>query len=321
MNEKHNNIKEAILPKFSLNRPVTVIMILIAILVIGLMAYFRIPTDLLPSGFSPPYLSVYVPYIDANPKEIEDQIVKPMEGELKTVKNLKRIFSNSSSRGVFFWMEFSQGTNMDLAYSQVSDRIERSRANIPDEIENIYIRRRRDNAEPIIYMGISYDKTVEDPYYVTDKFVKQAIEGIKGVANVELFGIKEKYIQIIIDPDRVKTYNVNLNTLMARLMQDNFSLSSGYVYVGKKKYLLRTKAKFKTLEDIQNIEIRKGIKLSNIANVTYDFDEEQRSLMRIDGKVAAGILAYKESSANTQQCSGVVFLHFLFYFFFLEKSE
>ncbi len=299
MNEKHNNIKEAILPKFSLNRPVTVIMILIAILVIGLMAYFRIPTDLLPSGFSPPYLSVYVPYIDANPKEIEDQIVKPMEGELKTVKNLKRIFSNSSSRGVFFWMEFSQGTNMDLAYSQVSDRIERSRANIPDEIENIYIRRRRDNAEPIIYMGISYDKTVEDPYYVTDKFVKQAIEGIKGVANVELFGIKEKYIQIIIDPDRVKTYNVNLNTLMARLMQDNFSLSSGYVYVGKKKYLLRTKAKFKTLEDIQNIEIRKGIKLSNIANVTYDFDEEQRSLMRIDGKVAAGILAYKESSANT----------------------
>ncbi len=303
MNDTNKHIKEAMLPKFSLNRPVTVLMILIAILVIGLMAYYRIPIDLLPSGFNPPYLSVYVPYIDANPKEIEEQIVKPMEGELKTVKNLKRIFSNSTSRGVHFWMEFSQGTNMDLAYSQTSDRIERSRSNIPDEIENIYIRRFRNNDEPIIYMGISYDESVDDPYYVTDKFVKQAIEGIKGVANVELFGIREKYIQIIVDPDKVKTYNVNLNTLMARLMQDNFSLSSGYIFVGEKKYLLRSKAKFRTLEDIQNIQIRKGIKLSNIANVVYDFDEEQRSLMRIDGKIAAGIVAYKESNANSVDVS------------------
>jgi len=296
-----NNIhlKESILPKFSLNRPVTVLMILIAIIVIGLMAYFRIQTDLLPSGLNMPYLSVYVPYSDANPKEIEEQIVKPMEGELKTVKNLKRIFSNSTSRGVFFWMEFAQGTNMDLAYSQVSDRIERTRANIPDEIEHIYIRRRRDNATPIIYMGISYEKNVEDPYFVADKYVKQAIEGIKGVANVELFGLSKKYIQIILDPDRIKTYNVNLNTIMQTLTNDNFSMSSGYVFVGRKKYLLRIRAKFKTLEDIQNIKIRNGIKLSNIADVVYDFDNEKRSLMRIDGKIAAGLIAYKESNANT----------------------
>ncbi len=70
MKDKFTHLKEAILPKFSLNRPVTVLMILIAILVIGLMAYFRIPIDLFPSGFNPPFLSVYVPYIDANPKEI-----------------------------------------------------------------------------------------------------------------------------------------------------------------------------------------------------------------------------------------------------------
>jgi len=299
MDDNKTHLKEGLLPRFSLNRPVTVFMILIAILVIGLMAYFRIQTDLLPSGLSLPYLSVYVPYVDANPKEIEEQIVKPMEGELKTVKNLKRIFSNSSTRGVFFWMEFAQGTNMDIAYSQVSDRIERSRVNIPEEIENIYIRRRRDNAEPVIYMGISYDDEVADPYFVTDKYVKQAIEGIKGVANVELFGLREKYIQIILDPDKIRTYNVNLNTIMGKLMQDNFSVSSGYVMTGKKKYLLRVRAKFTTLEDIKNIRIRTGIKLSNIAEIVYDFDDELRSLMRIDGRIAAGLVAYKESSANT----------------------
>ncbi len=300
-------ITERALPKFSLNRPVTVTMILIAVLVIGFVAYTRIKLDLFPSGFSPPYLGVFIPYSDSNPKEVEEQIVKPMEGELKTVKNLKRLFSNSMTRGVWFWLEFSQGTNMDLAYAQVTDRVERGRPLIPDEIEHIFIRRFRDNDEPIIYMGVSYDKNIDDPYYVTDKFIKQAMDGIKGVANVEMFGIREKYIQIIVNQDKIKTYNVNLYTLMQRLMSENFSMSSGYVYMGKKKFLLRSTAKFKTLQDIQNIDIRDGVKLSNIADVRYDFDEEQRNMMRVDGKIAAGIVAYKESEANTVEvCKNIV---------------
>ncbi len=300
-------ITERALPKFSLNRPVTVTMILIAVLVIGFVAYTRIKLDLFPSGFSPPYLGVFVPYTDSNPKEVEEQIVKPMEGELKTVKNLKRLFSNSMTRGVWFWLEFAQGTNMDLAYAQVTDRVERGRPLIPNEIEHIFIRRFRDNDEPIIYMGVSYEQNIDDPYYVTDKFIKQAMDGIKGVANVEMFGIREKYIQIIVNQDKIKTYNVNLYTLMQRLMSENFSMSSGYVYMGKKKFLLRSTAKFKTLEDIQNIDIRDGVKLSNIADVRYDFDEEQRNMMRVDGKLAAGIVAYKESEANTVEvCLNVV---------------
>ncbi len=304
---KEPNITERALPKFSLKRPVTVTMILIAVLVIGFVSYTKIKLDLFPSGFNPPFLGVWVPYSDANPKEIEEQIVKPLEGELKTVKNLKRIFSNSLTRGVWFWLEFSQGTNMDLAYAQVTDRIERGRPLIPDEIEHIMIRRFRANDDPIIYMGVSYDKNIDDPYYLTDKYIKQAIDGIKGVANVELFGLREKYIQIIVDPDRVKTYNVNLYTLMQSLMRENFSMSSGYVYIGKKKVLLRTTSKFKTLEDIKNIRIREGVKLSNVADVKYDFDEEQRSLMRVDGKIAAGIAAYKESEANSVEvCNSII---------------
>ncbi len=300
-------IKERMLSKFSINRPVTVTMILIAVLVIGFVAYSKIKLDFFPSGFNPPFLGVWVPYPDSNPKEVEEQIVKPLEGEFKTVKNLKRLFSNSQSRGVWFWLEFAQGTNMDLAYSQVTDRVERGRSLIPKEIEYIHIRRFRDTDEPIIYMGISYDKRVGDPFYVTDKFIKQAIDGIKGVANVELYGMREKYIQIIVNSDKVRTHNINLYTLMQKLMKENFSISSGYVYDGEKKFLLRSTAKFKTLGDIQNIEIRKGVKLSNIADIRYDFEEEKKSIMRVDGNVAASIAVYKESEANTVEvCSNII---------------
>jgi HAE1 family hydrophobic/amphiphilic exporter-1 len=292
-------ITERLLPRFSINRPVTVAMILLAVLLVGTISYYRIKTDLFPAGLTAPFMGVFVPYRDANPKEIEDQVVKPMEGELKTVKNLKRTFSVSFSQGSWFWLEFSQGTNMDLAYSQVSDRIERARRFLPDEVEFIYVRRFRSDDESVMYMGISFDETVEDPYYAADKFFKQSVEGIKGVANVDLFGIREKYIQIIVDTDKVRTYRVNLSQLIATLMKDNFAMSNGYVYMGNKKYLLRTRSRFGTLEDIKKLEIGNGVRLENIAEVKYDFDEEVRSVMRIDGKIAAGLEVFKESEANT----------------------
>jgi HAE1 family hydrophobic/amphiphilic exporter-1 len=307
MTDKDINITERMLPKFSINRPVTVSMILLAILVVGFIGYYRIKMDLFPSGANPPFMGVWVPYRDANPKEIEEQIVKPMEGELKTVKNLKRLFSNSSSTGSWFWLEFSQETNMDLAYAQVSDRVERARPLLPADQERIYIRRFRETDEPIIYMGISFSGKVSDPYYASDKFIKQAIEGIKGIANVELFGMREKYVQIIVDTDKVRTYRINLPQLMTTLMKDNFAMSNGWVYMGKKKYLLRTKSRFTTLEDIKKIEVGNGVRLENVANVVYDFDEEKRSIMRVDGKIAAGLVAYKESEANTVEvCKRIV---------------
>ncbi len=292
-------IRESMLPRFSVSRPVTVAMIVLTLLVVGGIAYFRIKMDLFPSGLSVPYMGVWVPYPDANPKEIEEQIVKPMEGELKTIKNLKRLHSMSSTRGCNFELEFSQGTNMDVAYAQVSDRVERVKPLIPADQDHIYIFRYREGDEPIVYMGISFDDSVKDPFYASDKFIKQAVNGIKGVANVELFGMREKYVQIIVDTDKVRTYRINLPMLMETLLKDNFAMSSGYVTMGKSKYMLRTKSRFNNLEDIKKIEIGNGVRLENIADVVYDFDEEKTSLMRVDGKVAAGMVVYKESESNT----------------------
>jgi len=292
-------IKELAIPKFSINRPVTVVMILFASLIIGVIAYFKIKIDLFPSGMNNPYLGIWVPYSNANPKEIQQQIVKPIEDEIKTVSNLKRIYNNSSSNGCWFWLEFAQNTNMDLAYSQVSDRLERAKPYLPDEIEHLYIRRFRENDEPILYFGITYDSTLKDPNYQIEKYVKGPLEGLKGVANVETWSFREKYFQIIIEEEKLKALKINLSEIMQRLRKDNFSISAGYVYNGSQKLLLRADMKFKTLDDIKNIVIRNGIYLKNIADIRFDYDDEIRNVMRINGKKAGGIAIYKESQANT----------------------
>ncbi|MCP4157676.1 MAG: efflux RND transporter permease subunit, partial [bacterium] len=292
-------ITEGWLPKFSVGRPVTIVMIFVATLVIGYIAYSKIKLDLLPSGLSIPHLRVYVPYRNANPKEIEEQIAKPLEAELKTTNNVRTLISNSNSNGTALFLEFAQGSNMDLAYTQVADRVERARVRLPNDVEQIFISRQRESDIPSMWMGISYNEEVEDPHYSIDTHLKKAIEGVNGVANVELFGLKERYIQILLDDIKIKTYGINLYALVQRLMADNFTMSNGYVYVGKKKYLLRSQSRFTSLDSVRNIEVRKGLHLSDVADVVYDFDRENRFIMRVNEIPAAGMAIYKESSANT----------------------
>ena len=305
MSEEHRT--ERLLPRFSLHRPVTVVMLLVALLVIGSIAYSRIKLDLFPEGMQAPYMSVYVPYQNASPKEVEEQIVKNVEGELKTVKNLKRVFSRSGSNGCFVSMEFAQGTNMDLAYSQVSDRMERALPKLPDDVEFYYIRRHREGDEPIVYMAVAYPPEMEDPYYVFNRHIKRAVEGVNGVASVELFGIREKYIQIIVDADKMKAYRVNLSRVVQELQQDNFAISGGYTHVGPNKLMVRVSSRFHSLEDIDKVEIGRGLRLSHIAQVVFAEDEEERSISRLNGLMAAGLSIQKESNANTVEvCNQVV---------------
>ncbi len=296
---KDNKVKENLLPKFSVNRPVTVAMILLAILVIGGIAYYKIKLDLLPEGLSNSFLSVWVPYRNSSPKEVEEQIAKNIEGELKTVKNLKRVFSSSSSNGCYVFLELSQNTNMDLAYSQVVDRMERIKPVLPDEIENYYIHRQRENDIPVIDLAVSYPDTIQDPYYIIEHKIKNNFSNINGVANIEIDGVREKYIQIIVNDDKIKSHRLNTYEIIRGLLDENFSVSSGYSYVGDKKLMIRIASKFKGIDDIKKIEVRKGLKISDFAEVVYDFDEEIKSISRVNGMLSATLSIYKESDANT----------------------
>ena len=117
------NRKASLLPSISVNRPVSVAMCLLALLVVGAVGYFRIPVKLFPSGFDPPFLWVGVPYRGATPRELEQQIARPLEERMRTVKGIETVRSYSSSRwGVDLSMRFQQDADMVLAYNQVVDQ-------------------------------------------------------------------------------------------------------------------------------------------------------------------------------------------------------
>ncbi|MFQ5603893.1 MAG: efflux RND transporter permease subunit [bacterium] len=291
--------KESLLPKLSVTRPVTVIMTLIALLVVGFIAFKQISVDLMPSGFTPPFLGVWTPYPNSNPQEVEEQIAKPIEEQIQTISGIRRIQSNSSSNGCWTFVQFAQGTNMDLAYAQLRDRMDRVKAELPEDIERLYLRKWSNDDDPIMWMALIEKEPHEDPFLLVEQHLQKPLERIDGVAKVEIWGADEKSVLLQINQDMVKSYKINLYDVIQNLRNDNFSISSGFVIDGQRKIFVRSLGKFRTLEEIKNLPIRgNNLRLKDIAEVKYDVPE-RRWRNKIDKKNAITLGIYKESSTNS----------------------
>ena len=291
--------KSSFLPRLAVQRQVTIVVSLLAILVVGFVAYQHIPIELMPSGFSPPYMGVYIPYPNANPREVEEQIAIPVEEEVRTIPGLKNVNTYSSSNGCWVWLEFNSGTDMDVAYDQLRDRMERVRATLPEDVERYYLRKFGRHDAPIIFLSVSLPSEVDDPYYLVDHYVKRPIERIDGVASIDVFGVEEKAIEIFVDQDRARALGIHLYDLIRYLRSENFALSSGWVYEGGKKFMVRSIGRFHSLDDIRQLPLNKfGITLGDIAEVRYDVPK-RNWYQRINGRPAFKLEIYKESLANT----------------------
>jgi HAE1 family hydrophobic/amphiphilic exporter-1 len=287
------------LPYLALNRPVTVLMVLSALLVVGYIAFTQISVELFPQGFSPPFLGVWTPYPNSNPREVEEQIAKPIEEQVRTISGVQRVNTYSSNNGCWTFIRFVQDSDMDLAYATLRDRMDRVKSELPDDIERIYVRKWSDDDDPILWIALIQNEYYEDPYYMVEQHIKKPLERIDGVANVEIWGAYEKEILIMINQDKVRNYKVNLYEVVQRLRRDNFSISSGFVSEGDRKIFVRSMGKFHTLEEIENLPIRGvNLRLKDIAEVKYDVPE-RRWRQFINGKKAVSIGIFKESMANT----------------------
>ncbi len=291
--------KSSLLPRFAINRPVTVIMILCAMLVVGFIAFKQTPTELMPSGFTPNFLFVSAPYSNSNPQEIEEQITKPIEEQLRTVSGVRRVQTTSHGNGMWAFIEFANGADMKVAYANVRDRMERVKTELPDDFERIYIEKWSNDDEPILWVSFAEKEPMEDAYLMIEQYVKKPLERVDGIAKVEVWGADEKSILIHINQDLVKAHKINLFEVIQNLRDDNFAVSSGNVTEGGREIYVRSQGKFKTLDQIQNLPIKgANIRLKDVAEVKYDVPE-RRWRNKIDGSPAVGVGIFKESEANT----------------------
>jgi HAE1 family hydrophobic/amphiphilic exporter-1 len=289
--------RESRLPRFSLDRRITVLMILLTVVVLGTVATMSIPLELFPSGFTGPFLSVQVPWRDAPAQEMLEKVILPLEEELSTLTGIDQLDSYARTGFGNCGLHFKQGTDMDVAYRETRDRVERARLRMPDDIEQIFIRKHDSSGIPIFWIGLAIDASVIDVYNLVQDEVVLPLSRIDGVASVDTHGLEEKEVLIELDRERTAAAGLNIYDLAHQLSGDNFTLSSGNVLHGGRKLLLRSVARYDHVEELRNRLVGETTRLEDIATVSYDLPEKEYRV-RAMSRPAMAISVMKEGDAN-----------------------
>ena len=294
------------LPRLAVRRPVTVLMLFLACVVTGVISFMDIPLRMMPSGFEPPYMYVWLPYYGSTPSETDAQIVGPVTEQLATVPGLKSFDSRARADNAGFGLEFHQSMDMDEAYNEVADRMERAMAELPDEVESYGIWRFDPSDEPIIWAGASIDESVEDANHIMTEIVQKRLERTPGVAQVDVWGTHPRYVFIDFDRDALFAHGVDLYGLMGTLMQDNFQMASGRVTDRGEVRFVRSLARWDDIDEVRSIQVAPGVKLDDVSSVVYRTDPGA-SINRVDGKPAGGLGITKASLSSESFLSAASF--------------
>ncbi|TKJ28795.1 hypothetical protein CEE39_09785 [bacterium (candidate division B38) B3_B38] len=289
------------LPELSVRRPVTVLMIIMVILVLGVISFTDLGLDMLPD-ITYPIISVITEYQGVAPEDMEKMVTRPLEEGISTVKGVKSVDSISQEGLSIIMTEFEWGINLDFAAQDIRDSIGLMEDFLPDEVSKPLILKFDLSQMPILMYGITGEMDLRElRQYINDN-VKPLIERLEGVASAMVYGGLEREILINIDKAKLTARNLSLAQVIQALRAENLNLPAGHLTRADTEYLLRTVGEYESLEDIRNtivtLQKDRPIYLKDIAAVE-DAYAERRSFERMNRRTGLMMIISKQSGANT----------------------
>jgi len=292
------------LPDFSVKRPITISMFFLGIIIIGFIAFNRLPIELLPN-FSFGDISIFINIRGGiPPEEVEEQVTKPIEEAVGTVSHLRNLISISEEGRSRVVLRFEPGINMDYALLEVREKFSRIRSKLPKQIEKPVIAKFEQQDRPIVILAVTaLGYTPEMLRRIVDEDIKDRILRVNGVANVDIGGGRERKILVEADQKKLQAYRLPIGKVINALNTNNLDLLLGSYDKQRDKYLIRITGGFKSIEDIENIGVAVTpsmsiIKVKDIASVKDSY-LEARSYARVNVLPVVSLYIQKESEANT----------------------
>jgi HAE1 family hydrophobic/amphiphilic exporter-1 len=284
---------------FSLNRPVTVIMLVVSLVVLGAVSLTRLPLEFFPR-MDFPFIGVWVPYPNAIPSQIEEEITRPIEEVMATLGGVREMESESGSDYTWVGVRFDWGQSVDVHRMEVREKIDQIRDQLPQDIDRINILTFNSNDWPIMVGRISAANVdLAGSYDVIQQKLIAPLERVEGVGQVQIDGVEPKSISIYLHLDKIKSLRVDVELIFERLQEANVSLSVGRIEDGGIRYSLRAMSRLDDPDELARIPIREdGLKLGDVATVVYA--EPALTYGRhLNKEPAVAFWIQKESGANT----------------------
>lgn len=290
-----------VIAKFSTRHPVTVLMAVVAVLVLGLLAYGQLRVDLMPNIASN-HIVVQTSMENTSPEEIENLITRPIEETVTRVNNVAKISSSSFQGKSMVDIEFKWGTDIDIAVSDVRSRIDRIRETLPKDAKTPVVWKIDVSNKAVATLAITGKQDLRELRRLAEEVVSDRLEQISGVASVDIYGGHERVFLVSIDQGRLQSYGLSLKQVSDRLAQENVDFSGGYATEGKAEFLVRTLGQFKSVEDMRQVVLSSGVggsvRVMDVATVEDSY-KEPRVLSHYNGKPAVSLAVRKQPDANT----------------------
>jgi len=259
------------LPDLAMRRPVTLLMVYATLFILGGVAVYKIPLEFLPT-LAGPHFWIHIPYRNATPAEVEKTISIPAEELLQTVPSLSRVDSISQGSAGSLLLEFDWGADMDYAYLEVKDRLDRLQEQLPRESQEYSIWRFSSADMEILFLSFTWDGPAEELFEIVEERVKPRLQRVEGVGSVAVWGHEPQKVFIDLDQDLLKVHRISLYDLVLSLERNNFNLASGEVRQGRTRYLVRSTNEYRSLEDLNNVRVnQEGLRLRDVARGRYGY--------------------------------------------------
>jgi len=296
-------------------RRVTIVMMMTAIVLFGMVSLSRLNLNLLPD-ISYPTLTVRVELTGAAPVEIENLLSKPIEEAVGVVRNVRLVRSVSRSGQADVTIEFLWGTDMDMAGIDVREKLDILL--LPLEASRPLLLRFDPSSEPIVRLGLLYKDDAaagssEAQLKALRRFaedrIEAEIEAEEGTAAVKVSGGLEDEIQIRVDQQKLSQLGISIGQIAERIRAENINLSGGRLEEGNQRFLVRTLNEFQDIEEFRDAIVAyvadRPVYLRDVATVEQGYKDRQ-AITRVKGQESVELAVYKEGDANTVQVAGRV---------------
>ena len=289
------------LPELSIKRHVLAWMVSGLLVLFGIISYQRIGVDRFPY-IEFPIISITTSLPGANPDIVDASLTSIIETAVNTTPGIEHIQSSSSPGVSVVTMTFALEKDIDVAYNEVQAKVGQVLRRLPEEIDPPIVQKVETNAQPIMWLALSGDRTPQQLNLYGYNIIKKKLETINGVGEVRLGGRRDRTIRVNVLPERMAAYNIVANDLISAFNREHVQMPGGFLVGKKAENLVKLDLEFHNVRDIANMVVayRDGasIRLKEVAEVEDDL-EDFRQLAHYNGEPAVGLGIVKVANANT----------------------
>lgn len=289
------------LAEVCVKRPVFATMLILSMVVVGAFSFFSLGLDLFPK-IDFPTITITTVNPGSSPTEIETEVTQKIEEAVNTISGIDELRSTSVEGVSQVFIQFVLEKNVNVAAQEVENKVNTVISELPDTAEKPFVQKLDTDAAPVLRLAVSAPASLREVTEVADKKIKERIESINGVGQVRMIGGRDREIQVWVDPDKMRAYNVPVPEVTNAVRQQNLEFPGGRVDEGKTELTVRTMGKLTKPEDFNEIIVANrggyNVKVKDIGYV-QDGTEEVRTEARLNGNPAVVLVISKQSGTNT----------------------